>query len=259
MTALLSYAMSRGIPHPAQPQYDRYYELFTSIPFARRIAETLASSVYSSYSLDNGIPTQRNSIESYFSQTNFRAIFRAIVEDTVLYGDSYLDILNRNPLFLMRIDPYQRIFRLGESPEESAVVGRKIGVDVIQFSHRTSNSPFGSSALGESWDAWLEIANSIKATSKGNKSDAISNRDYFENQILAAADQMPDIVATRNLQRFILPLTVDRSSPFALAVGRRREELRRVVEMRIFPLILNKEWTSNNWVEFRIQGNLRLT
>jgi hypothetical protein len=249
------------------PQYARIYE---SIPVAKRIADSLVDSIYSSYSVTNAAPEQEAAIHSFFSRNNFDQMFRKIVEDTVTFGDSYLEITREDPLTLLRIDPVSSIFKHGwtEDTERDAVYEqilesievegeREIGKDrFIQFSHKMLQTTFGLSAFGEGFLTWAALERAVNLIESGNGDRAVSNRDYYEEQVLV--DGLPETLLTKNAHLHSLPLETKKGSKLDLAVQDRRRELKRVVEKRLFPIILASQWDQRNWPEFTIEGNLHL-
>lgn len=251
------------------PNYAEYDRIHRQIPIAGRIADALTNSVYASYTLDNANVEQRVAIDTSFRENDFPTLFGKIVEDTIIFGDSYLEITQRSPLRLTRIDPVQATFNHGWTNRgggramvdalESVIVNqRNISYDdIIQFSHRVINGPFGFSAYGEWFPTWQGIEQALEVIGRGGNGQAVWNLDYFESQVLTGADGLPDSLLTRNLSRFALPLSVGRGSPFDLFIQERRTELKEVVEREIFPIVLNAEWDWRNFPQFEIHGNLR--
>ena len=251
-------------------RYPQYASIHRNIPIARRICESLVDSIYSGYSLEKVSNDQGNTIHSFFSKNDFAEIFRKIVEDTVIFGDSFFEITSTEPLMLSRIDPVLARFKHDwiEQDDDAAYTqslesiitenGKELGKNkFVQFSHQVLQSTFGISAFGESFLTWQGLERAVNLIEIGNNERAILNRDYFEEQILY--DGLPDTLLTKNVHLYSLPLSTKRGSSLHFTIQDRRRELERVVERKLFPIVLALEWDSMRWPKFIISGNLQLT
>jgi len=228
-----------------------YKFLYNGVTLARRVVDTLSSAVYVPFRFEGGKEKELDMVERFRKDIGLDSLLNDVVFDTVLYGNSFLEKVDKEKGFLRRVDPtsmevvtsWQRrppwkshsleIEKLVEHLPAEREIHRS---DLIHIAWNAISSPIGLSVLGFWFDDWYSVVFGKKSKLAEMKESTIIGASGVPYYLIH-----PE-VAYRN--------RVVRKWEEKLFSGRirmRRNSISRVVGREILPLVLNRPFNRKDY------------
>ena len=239
-----------------------YHSLYSTIPLCERMVNVTVNHTYTNYYIEAVQPQEQKEIEKTLKGNNFRELLRQILHDMILYGNSFIQMIPKNPtLTLKRLEPKELEFRIDwvqEPPRRSyfqKIVEIKrfndpsIEYDVNNCLHFkegfTLSEPIGDSILGFWFTTWYFLRDLPEMVPlldmRGRKYSNLKwFRDFKESNVLGAAG-IPHNLIFPWIQPQPRIMRIERER-FQFDIERRRNTISRLMERQLFPRILGRNY-----------------
>lgn len=238
-----------------------YYKFYEEIPLCKKIIDITTSYICTNYSIE-GDDEKVARIENFLVQNNFNRTLPNLIFDTVLYGDSFFEIINEsgnthieklNPISLeyetdWRREPpaiamYPYVEKIIEHSDEPRDINPENFIHFV--GERSISGPWGFSVCGFWFNSWYILRDIPRAlvnmAYQGvNVEPWQKFAELIESGVIAGSGVPYHLIypSRSSIDRFVQMMMTH----FDNRIKRRRQSISSVVERRLFPLILSEAY-----------------